>query len=170
MNWQEAREQYETSDCTQQDIALEMGVTKQAVNNRAKREGWSKSTPSPLPMTTPVAGSRRGLRCEENIATIIDTYALSGNKALACRQVGISQETLRLWCDEEPELLDIMRASRDQHLLGQYRKIANSKDWHAAKEILSRAVETREQWGENREKGPTIVLNIHRDEVVINQE
>jgi hypothetical protein len=62
-----------------------------------------------------------------------------------------------------------MQAARDKHLLGQYSKIANAKDWKAAKEILGRAPETREQWGEVHEKGPQIILNIHRDEVTIDQ-
>ena len=107
------------------------------------------------------------LRTPEKIAQIIDTYALTGNKAMACRQVGIDDKTLYNWCQELPELSLTLTAAREAHLIGQYRKIADAKDWKAAKEILSRAPETRDQWGETHDKGPTIILNIHRDEIVI---
>jgi hypothetical protein len=86
-----------------------------------------------------------GIRSDENIAVIIDTYALTGRKDMACRQVHIDDKTLFRWCQKEPELALAMQAARDKHLLGQYSKIANAKDWKAAKEILGRAPETREQ-------------------------
>ena len=108
-----------------------------------------------------------GKMCDENIATIVDTYALTGSKAMACRQVGIDDKTLYNWCQELPELSLTLTAARENHLIGQYRKIADAPDWKAAKEILSRAAETRDQWGETHDKGPTIILNIHRDEIVI---
>ena len=62
-----------------------------------------------------------------------------------------------------------MTSEREAFLVGQQRKIANAKDWKAAQAILSRAPETRDQWGEVVQKGPTIILNIHRDEVIIDQ-
>jgi len=109
------------------------------------------------------------LKSHERVATIIDTYALTGNKAMACEQAGIDDKTLYRWCQKDEDLALTLRAARSAHLLGQYEKIANAKDWKAAKEILARAPETKEQWGEIQEKGPTIILNIHRDEVTIDQ-
>jgi len=70
------------------------------------------------------------------------------------------------WAKSEPELAVAMQACRAKHLIDQYRKIADAQDWKAAKEILARAPETREQWGKTQDKGPTVILNIHRDEVV----
>jgi hypothetical protein len=140
-------------------IAEDLGVSRQAVSVRAKKEQWSKQLVDivdnlDLDCTSVVAGSARGKRSDENIAVIIDTFALTGNKSMACRQVGIDDDTLLRWCKAEPELTATMRAARDAHLIGQYRKIANAKDWKAAKEILARSPETRDQWGEVREKGP----------------
>ena len=172
--WLKARQTYETSDASMSQIADKLGCSRQAVSMRAKRESWSKRLVDvvdslSLKCAEPVKGSQLGKRSDENIAIIIDTYALTGNKSMACRQVGIVDQTLRNWCEAEPELLATMTSAREAHLIGQYKKIADAKDWKAAKEILARAPETRDQWGEVREKGPQIILNIHRDEVVIEQ-
>ncbi len=56
-----------------------------------------------------------------------------------------------------------MDAARKQHLVEQFMKISQAPDWKAAKEILSRSPETKDQWGEQETKGPTIVLNILRE-------
>jgi hypothetical protein len=157
---------YETTpDITQTAVAESIGVSRQAVQKRAKKEGWLKCSPvvTELECAKPTSGSKLGIRTPENIAEIINTFALTGNKATACRIVGIDDATLYRWCQKEPELAMTMTQARDQHLLGQYRKIADAKDWKAAKEILSRAPETKEVWGEVQKEGPTIVLNIQRD-------
>jgi len=88
---------------------------------------------------------------------------------MACEQAGIDEKSLYNYCQELPDLSLTLRVARQDHLLGQYRKIANAKDWKAAKEILSRAPETKEQWGETHEKGPQIILNIKRDVLTIDQ-
>ena len=141
------------------------------MHNHVKKEGWLKFAGvdnERCEHATP-KGVALSLKSHENIATVIDTYALTGNKAMACEQVGIDDKTLYRWCQADPDLALTLRVARNAHLLGQYKKIANAKDWKAAKEILSRAPETKEQWGEVHEKGPQIILNIHRDEVTIDQ-
>ncbi len=172
MNWDSARLRYETRpDCTQQDIADEMGCSRQAVQQRAKKDSWLKAEMpelvTELECTKPVAGSQLGKRSVENIGELVNVYALTGSLTMACDRVGIDPDTLLKWRDKEPELSVAMKSARIDHLIGQYSKIANAKDWKAAKEILARAPETKEQWGEVQEKGPVIILNIHRDEVVI---
>ena len=172
--WESAQLRYET-DCmvTQESLARELGCTRQAVSKRVIKDSWAKATTETLEVarnlncSKPIAGSQFGKRSPENIAEIINVFALTGNKSLACRRVGISPDTLERWARSEPELAVAMRAYRSQHLIDQYQKIARAPDWKAAKEILARAPETRDQWGKTQDKGPTIILNIHRDEVVI---
>ena len=77
--------------------------------------------------------------------------------------MGIDRETLARWVAKEPELAAEMQAKRNQFLAVQYEKIASTRDWKAAKEILARAPETKGDWGEVQKEGPTIVLNIQRD-------
>ena len=122
-----------------------------------------------LECAKPVERSKLGIRSPENITEIINVYALTGSRTLACQRVGIDDKTLYNWCQAEQSLSLAMTSERTNHLLGQYQKIADAKDWKAAKEILGRAPETKDQWGDVVEKGPTIILNIHRDEVVIDQ-
>ena len=168
--WASARLRYET-DCmvTHEALAQELGCSRQAVSKRAIKESWAKATTAALEVarnldcSKPIAGSRFGKRSPENIAEIINVFALTGNKSLACRRIGISPDTLERWAKAEPELAVAMSAYRSQHLIDQYRKIANAKDWKAAKEILARAPETRDQWGNTQDKAPTIILNIQRD-------
>lgn len=173
--WARGRKEYETAPgTTYQDVGEIVGCTRQAVYKRSKKEGWLKAAPLPeslenAPCVKPVAGSALGLRSPDNVAKLINNYALTGSKATACRSVGIDNQTLYNWCEETPELSVEMQMARDAMLLGQVSKIVNANDWKAAKEVLSRAPETREVWGETQEKGPRIILNIHRDEVIIDQ-
>lgn len=166
---------YETRPgTTYQDVADLVGCTRQAVYKRSKKDGWLKASQLPeslenTAVVTPKANRSIGIRTDENIAQLINNYALTGSKVTACRSIGIDDSCLHKWCKETPELGVEMQMARDAFLLGQVRKIANAKDWKAAKEVLSRAPETKEQWGEVHEKGPRIVLNIHRDEVIIDQ-
>ena len=169
-DWDAIRHRYETDpDATQTALAKEFGCSRQAVQKRAKNAGWLRcsSVVMNLECSHASRGSKLGIRSEENIVEIIKHYALTGNKASACRLVGIDDKTLYNWCQKEPELSLIMQSEREAFLTGQIRKIADAADWKAAKEILSRAPETRDQWGETHDKGPTIILNIHRDEIVI---
>lgn len=169
--WEKGRLKYETRPgCTYEDIAEIVGVSRQAVHKRAKKDGWLKCTvDKELPEIAPATRGKLGLRNPENIAEIINVYALTGKKESACRAVGINDQTLYNWCKESPEISVEMSAAREAFLIGQHRKIATAKDWKAAQFLLSRAPETKEQFGETVEKGPRIILNIHRDEVVIDQ-
>ena len=165
-----ARLEYESDPtCTYKILGDQLGVSHQAVAKRAKKDGWVKpeeglmQVVEQLEITKPVAGSALGLRSKENIAKIIHTYAQTGNKNLTAGVVGISTETLRNWCKEDDELLALMSATRKEFLVNQFSKIASARDWKAAKEILSRASETKDEWGQEDNKGPTIVLNILRE-------
>ena len=169
--WEKGRLKYETRPgCTYDDIATIVGVSRQAVHKRSKKDGWLKcEVDKELPVPEPKPGSALGLRTEANIAELINVYALTGKKASACRAVGINDQTLYNWVADTPQLSVEMSAAREAFLIGQHRKIATAKDWKAAQFLLSRAPETKEQFGETVEKGPRIILNIHRDEVVIDQ-
>ena len=166
----EARLTYESDpNCTFKVLGEELGVSAQAVQKRAKKEGWVKpdsdllQVVEQLPISQPTAGSALGIRSPENLAKIVNTFAKTGSKTLTAGVVGISRETLRNWCKEDAELLALMSARRKEFLVGQIDKIANARDWKAADKILSRAPETKDTWGEQEQTGPTIVLNILRE-------
>ena len=165
-----ARLEYESDPTmTFKILGEQLGVSHQAVAKRAKKDGWVKASEGlmqvvqDLPIAQPTSGSALGLRSPENISKIITTYAQTGNKKLTAGIVGISRQTLENWCKEDNELLALMSATRKEFLVNQFGKIAQARDWKAAKEILSRAPETKDEWGEQEQSGPTIVLNILRE-------
>ena len=169
-DYNQARLEYESDPtCTFKILGEQLGVSHQAVAKRAKKDNWVKASEGlmavvqDLPIAQPKAGSALGLRSPENISKIVHTYAQTGSKALTAGVVGISRETLRNWCKEDEELLALMSATRKEFLVNQFTKIASARDWKAAKEILSRAPETKDEWGEQEQSGPTIVLNILRE-------
>jgi hypothetical protein len=166
----QARLDYESDPTiTYKILGDRLGVSHQAVQKRGKKEGWVKAEDGlskvvqDLPIAQPKEGRSLGLRTADNLAKIVHTYAITGNKKLSAGVVGITDQTLRNWCKEDEEFLLLMSASRKAHLVNQFEKIASARDWKAAKEILSRAPETKDEWGEVESKGPTIVLNILRE-------
>lgn len=95
-------------------------------------EEWTKANNQALEVarnleySKPIAGSEFGKRSPENVAEIMNVFALTGNKSLACRRVGISPDTLERWAKSEPELAVARQAHRSQHLIDKYQKIANA--------------------------------------------
>ena len=122
--WAAARFKYETDpSVTQTEIGETLGCSQQAVAKRCKSESWIKAvvpdSVEKLDIVKPVAGSRLGLRCPENIAELVNVYALTGNKGTAARVIGIDDQTLANWIKEDPELSVVMASSRDRFLLAQ---------------------------------------------------
>ncbi len=66
------------------------------MHNHVKKEGWLKfaGVDNERCEDATRKGVALSLKSHENIATVIDTYALTGNKAMACEQVGIDDKTL----------------------------------------------------------------------------
>jgi len=169
--WVELQMCFETSDISNAKLGEMYGVSGVMVGRKAKQGNWTRlKLPESLAETSLIKttqGSEIGKRSEDTLTQFLSVFAVSGDKKLACRAAGITEQTITNWCNEDPELLAEMMRVRARKLAELFFKIADSKDWKAAKEILSRAPETKEQWGEVHDSGPTIVLNIHRDEVTV---
>ncbi len=169
--WAELQMCFETSDISNAKLGEMYGVSGVMVGRKAKQGNWTRpKLPESLAETSLIKttqGSEVGKRSEDTLTQFLSVLAVSGDKKLACRAAGITEQTITNWCNEDPELLAEMMRVRARKLAELFFKIADSKDWKAAKEILARAPETKEQWGEVHDSGPTIVLNIHRDEVTV---
>lgn len=160
---------YETDpSATCEALGAEYGCTHQNISKKARKEGWVRCNSEiakvarSLDIAQPVAGSLYGKRSPETVARIISVYAMSGNKSMAARTVGITAETLANWCKEDPELLVAMDAQRHDFLASQYEKVANGP-WQAAVKVLETARETRDQFAPQQGGNTTFVLQIVRE-------
>ena len=172
--WVELQMCFETSDISNAKLGEMYGVSGVMVGRKAKQGNWTRpKLPESLAETSLIKttqGSEVGKRSEDTLTQFLSVYAVSGDKKLACRAAGITEQTITNWCNEDPELLAEMMRVRARKLAELICKIANSKDWKAAVKLLQVAPETKEQYADHKkDEGPTIILNIHRDEVVIEQ-
>lgn len=172
--WMQVRTVFETRrDITFAKLGKMYGVSPAMVGRRAKAQKWSRASAESIgsladtSIAKPCNGSANGKRSPEMLQELVTVLAITGSKKHACNHVGISVNTLKQWCEEEPKLLNQIEVARAKQLTKHFNVIADSRDWKAHKEILARSPETKEQWGDIQEKGPTIILNIHRDEVII---
>ncbi len=173
--WTEVRAVFETKhDIGFAELGRMYGVSGAMVGRTAKNEKWVRAEVKSIEsladkaIAKPCNGSGPGKRSPEILQEIITVLALSGSKKHACNQVGIATKTFDRWCNEEPELVRQITVARARQLSKHMRAIADSKDWKAHLKMLQVAPETKEQFSDSRkDEGPTIILNIHRDEVVI---
>jgi len=175
--WAEIRTVYETKhDIGFAELGRMYGVSGAMVGRKAKDEKWVRAAVKSIEsladtnIAKPCNGSELGKRSPELLQEAINVLALSGSKKHACNQVGISTKTFDRWCNEEPELVRQITVARARQLSKHMRVIADSKDWKAHLKMLQVAPETKEQFADHKkDEGPTIILNIHRDEVVMEQ-
>lgn len=157
--------------------SLDGKPSKVGIAKRAAREGWTQvdketmRTAENLPIVRRISGSALGKRAPENIALILESIELGATEKVAAGIAGISPKTLTRWKQEDARLAMEIHARRSQNvaeMLGHINQAAQ-KDWKAAAWSLERDPYSREEFGNrNKEKEmPTIILNIHRDEVVI---
>ncbi len=171
--WMEVRAVFETKHIGFAELGRMFGVSGAMVGRRCKADNWDRASSKSLAsladtsISKPCNGSSRGKRNLEKLQEIVNVYGKTGSIAITSGCVDIDPGTLDNWCKEEPELSRQMMIARHKQLAKHFDVIVDSKDWKAHKEILARSPETKEQWGDIQEKGPTIILNIHRDEVVI---
>jgi hypothetical protein len=175
--WAEIRTVYETKpDIGFAELGRMYGVSGAMVGRKAKNEKWVRANVRSIEsladkaIAQPCIGSKPGKRSPEVLQEIVNVLALSGSKKHACNQVGISTRTFDRWCNEEPELVRQITVARARQLSKHMRAIGDSKDWKAHLKMLQVAPETKEQFADRtRDNGPKIILNIHRDEVPIEQ-
>ena len=182
--WRQVRLTYETKPVSTYALAKQFDVTRQAIDKRAKKEGWQKCEGEalqvaevlPICNTKGKQGVRLGSRSPENIAQAIEIVRKTGNEGLAAAAIGVHQDTLRRWKSEDPDFAAEMQAARARKLYDWADSIdrAASKDWKAAAYQLERAPETREQYGTRLDGsgGTTVILSISRgsDSVTIDGE
>jgi hypothetical protein len=164
--WAKARVQFETdSTVTCSTLAKQLGVTRQAVDKRMRQEGWEKATTQALEVAQDFKITETANKATpELLAQFINCMALMRNEKLACDVIGVDQSTVYRWKEQDESFAKAVQTARASKVTSWLSCVdrAAQNDYKAALELLKRAPETRDTFGETRESGPTIVLNITR--------
>ena len=149
--------------------------TRQGIRKRAEREDWLRIDPE-IPECVRnlellrVDTEHPRKRTPETVNAILGFIQRGATEEMAARAADISPRTHRKWKSDDPEFARLIEVARARKLIEWVEKIDQAKDWKAQHKLLQVAPETREQFADRRkDEGPTIILNIHRDEVVIEQ-
>ncbi len=180
-DWDTIRARYEAGE-NSNVISKSLGgsPTRHGIRKRAKREGWLsilpdtkqavRNLPSVKEPSFPRAASKElGKRTEGNARIMLTAFERGAPPKLASGLVGLTQSQLKTWMDEDPQFAMEIMSRTAQAAAEHLRGIGNAEDWKAWKWLLERNPFSREEFGAQRtEKAqPTIVLNIHRDDVII---
>ncbi len=175
-DWDAIRVRYARGE-TAYAISKSMGgkPTRQGIMKRAKRESWMQGN-STIPESIKnlsllqVHNKHPRKRTPENVNAILGFMQNGASDEIAAKAAGISPKTLYTWKSDDPEFAAMIEVARAQKVVEWIGKIDSAKDWKAQLKLLQVAPETNEQFADRRkDEGPTIILNIHRDEVVIDQ-
>ncbi len=148
---------------------------RQGIRKRAKREDWLRIDPE-IPECVrnlellKIDTEHPRKRTPETVNAILGFIQRGATEEMAARAADISPRTHRKWKSDDPEFARLIEVARARKLVEWIEKIDQAKDWKAQYKLLQVAPETGDQFADRRkDEGPTIILNIHRDEVVIEQ-
>ncbi len=175
-DWDAIRVRYARGEtCHAISKSMEGKPTRQGIMKRAKRENWLQGN-STIPESIknlPLVQTDSKLprkRTPEAVNAIVEFISKGATEEMAARATGIHPKTLYDWKLACPEFAKLIEVARAQKVVEWVDKIDRAKDWKAQLKLLQVAPETKEQFSDRRkDEGPTIILNIHRDEVVIEQ-
>ena len=158
-DWPTIRNSYErgVSPCEISKTLTE-SPSRQAIEKRAKKEGWQVAVVLPE-QEKAVSDSTR--------AIVVQKVRNGVPFTQAAREAGITERTLYNWRHDGSGFAEILEAARAAFLSKQIERIdeAGTRDWKAAAYLLERAPETRSEFGQKQDSGGlTIVLNIDRSE------
>lgn len=176
VNWIAIKASWE-SGTTSYQLAKDYPITRQAIDKRAKAEGWSRDAGFQQP------GGWLGVACQTNIideprvgatpellAGVLEAVSQGGTQEIAARAAGISPDTLRRWCERDKSLANAIDAAKSQRALKRMQNIdkaGDRGDWKASAYLLERDDLTKASFGGHSSGGVTIVLNIPREPVDI---
>lgn len=173
VSWNAIKAAWE-SGTTSYQLAKDYPITRQAIDKRAKAEGWSRDAGNQQP------GGWLGVACQTNIideprvgatpeklAGILESISAGATQEIAARAHGISPDTLRRWIERDKALEHAIDAARGQRAIKRMKSVEAAHergDWKAAAYLLERDDMTKTQFGGHQGAGGiTIVLNIPRE-------
>ena len=151
-DWPYLRALYETGQTAYQISKRADAPSKQAIQKRANKEGWIKPDISTtrLPVVAKALTVKSDKLTDELLAVLLDMIAEGATREVAAAACGISGETLRRWCEQDPTLKDMINRARAGTVAGYLGTInqAQHKDWKAASWMLTHSPDTRDHYGQ----------------------
>jgi len=177
-DWDVIRVRYARGEtCHAISKSMDGKPTRQGIMKRAKRENWLEGN-SEIPasiknLSLVQTGSKLPRkRSPEAVNAVLGFIDQGATEEMAARAAGIHPKTLYNWKLECPEFAAMIAVARARKQVEWVNNIdrAGKKDWKASDRLLQADPDTREIFGRQvKQEGPKIILNIHRDEVVIDQ-
>ena len=180
-NWKDIRARYEAGEnCAVISRIHDGKPTRHGIRKRAIREGWLSISPDTKqavrhlpslqnPSLQRATSNELGERTERNARLILTAFERGVSPKIAAGLVGLTLDQFKQWINDDHQFaMEVMLRSAQaagEHVQG----IGAKDDWRAGKWLLEHGPFSREEYGSQRaeKEAPTIVLNIHRDEVVI---
>ena len=160
---------------TAYQISKSLGDTpaRQYIMKYAKKRNWmigESNIPNyvkNLPLVQN-GGKQLSKRTPETVNAILGFIGSGAPLDVAANAAGITPQTLYRWQTECPEFQGLVRTARANKQVEWVEKLDKAKDWKAQLKLLQVSPETKEHFADRqKDEGPTIILNIHRDEVVV---
>lgn len=145
-------------------VARRIGVSRQAISKRAKKEGWSSTADAEVIAATdtarrlarPATGADRrlvaeGRRSPATMQRVLDMLATGASVAMAARRVGMSPDALHDWFRADVEFKRAAEAAGADFGAGLVERIAEAckrGDWRADAHLLERHPATRDEFGQ----------------------
>ena len=179
-NWKDIRARYEAGEnCAVISRIHDGKPTRHGIRKRAIREGWLSISPDTkqavrdLPSLNPslqrATSKELGKRTEGNAQLILTAFERGASPKIAAGLVGLTSDDLKKWINDDHQFA-MEAMSRSAQAAGEHiQSIGDQDDWRAGKWLLEHGPFSREEYGAQRaeKEAPTIILNIHRDKVVI---
>lgn len=150
-------------------VARRMGVSRQAISKRAKKEGWSPTTDAEViagtdtarRLAAPVTGADRrlaaeGRRSPATMQRVLDMLATGASVAMAARRVGMSPDALHDWFRADAAFKRAAEAAGAEFGASLVERIAEAGrrgDWRADAHLLDRHPATRDEFGPRHAEG-----------------
>ena len=141
--------------------------------NEAKKRNWmtgESNIPNYVNNRPLVQNGGKPLskRTPDTVHAILGFIGSGDPLDVAANAAGITPQTLYRWQTECPEFQGLVRTARANKQVEWVEKLDQAKDWKAQLKLLQVSPETKEHFADRQKnEGPTIILNIHRDAVVV---
>lgn len=162
--WDEIKARFEAGE-TASKLQHEYDVTRQAITQRARKEGWDKTKVPTHPEASKALRRYWGRRTNANADIICQALSVGMPPRQAVRKVGMAIETYDAWRDEDSSFCQKTDEAIARWSESKYAQVNQAGDWKAASEMLSRHPVTKDDWGAisgGGAGGINVIINVPR--------